>query len=63
MPSEKIAIMLVILKMNPEGICIFFINTDKMMPQRSENSNFHLVASKTSVSPAAGVAKWQTHRT
>jgi hypothetical protein len=33
MPSEKIAIMLVILKTNPEGCCIFFINTDKIMPQ------------------------------
>ena len=32
MPSDKITIMLVILKTNPDGSCIFFINTDKIMP-------------------------------
>ncbi len=34
MPSEKIAIMLVILKTNLDEHCIFFINTDKIMPPR-----------------------------
>ena len=43
MPSEKIAIMLVILKMNPNGHCIFFINRNKIMPPSPENSNLPFV--------------------
>jgi hypothetical protein len=39
MPIVKIAIMLIILKINPEGRCIFLSNTDKIMPQGPENSH------------------------